>query len=239
MVERNIYAAILSILLVAIVLIMLGVVFYSGQSGVLGLQANSGPFGNPGLSIANFENQDAGLVFHQPSEAMFQGDNFVNTGIPLNLGDEFTISAWFKADRTAADTDQGSMRIVDKSLQGLNWAPYSLRLDEMNRVVFMFRYENTNRDPQAVRSRMPVQTGEWYLVTVALNDGLLSLYINGMLHQEIQVIGSPYPSNDMVFIGAANGVPGFGPRHFFHGSIADVRIYDRALSPQEIRGMAR
>src|SRR3989344_4532273 len=154
----------------------------------------------------------------------FDGVNdYVNAGngASLNITDAITLSAWVKiigAQPTYA-------RIIAKS-----WV-YYLQIDTNNTAVLGFQ------DGQpwiGVLGSRVLSDNTWYHIvgTYDKNGGATNgrIYINGVLDntltstQPIQTVGSS------VLIGAhSGGLPGF------HGLIDDVRIYNRALSQDEIK----
>jgi len=81
----------------------------------------------------------------------------------------------------------------------------------------------------------PVDDGEWHHVAGVLNANKASIFVDGSL--DVSAASSPNISvNDYaVLIGANAQVSG----RLFHGLIDDVRIYDRALSFEELRVLAK
>ena len=72
---------------------------------------------------------------------------------------------------------------------------------------------------------------QWYLVTLTYSytDKVVRLYVNGELINEIAETREPQDLSGSFYIG------GYGNRAFFNGTIDEVRIYNRALTPEEIR----
>ena len=68
--------------------------------------------------------------------------------------------------------------------------------------------------------------GNFHLVAVTLKDGVKSLFIDGELKQQVTGQGDLYRVNTYFRIGTV--------WRNFHGLINDVRVYKRALSPEEI-----
>jgi hypothetical protein len=91
-----------------------------------------------------------------------------------------------------------------------------------------------NHDQAAINFRSPqsLELGKWHHVamTIDAGTGLLSLYVDGVLVNT--GTGVPKPYEDVVYIGrrivTGTGFP-------MSGAVDEVRIYDRALSAQEIR----
>ncbi|MBN1804076.1 MAG: LamG domain-containing protein [Sedimentisphaerales bacterium] len=76
----------------------------------------------------------------------------------------------------------------------------------------------------------PVPAGEWHHIALVKSDSLLLHYLDG-----VEVARRELTVSDMVIIGEANISEWSGDR-FFHGMMDDLRIYNHALSADEILG---
>ena len=75
----------------------------------------------------------------------------------------------------------------------------------------------------------------WQHLTAVRNDNRLQLYLNGKL-----VASSERFDPDIFDLKNTQSLKiGFGQHDYFNGKMRDVRIYDGALTPQEIRKLAR
>jgi hypothetical protein len=143
-------------------------------------------------------------------------DPQLNPADPGNM----TLSAWVRPEGT-----QPTYATV--AAKGLNNG-YQIHL-ENRRPTFE---RGTGGEAQ---SSNPLDNGEWYHIVAVYNSTAsdeMSIYVNG-----------EFKDSDSDTIGAAPGDPfGIGnnlqtsSRHF-NGSIDEVRLYERPLSPSEIRGM--
>lgn len=83
---------------------------------------------------------------------------------------------------------------------------------------------------QGLLGSAPLEAGKWVQLTAVYDQskGEAKLYVDGrLISQAVEaVLGTGY---DYLYIG---GSPGFG--EYFRGDIDDVRIYDRALSNDEV-----
>jgi len=77
--------------------------------------------------------------------------------------------------------------------------------------------------------------GSWTHVAAVWDGATISLYRNGELTGSAPFTGSISPSTNDLFIGVN---PVLGKQGYFVGRIDEVAIYDRALSPAEIRALA-
>jgi hypothetical protein len=85
-------------------------------------------------------------------------------------------------------------------------------------------------------SNVVVPTNTWTLVVSRYNGSRLSVWINGSWAGGMAVTGRTCSNNRPLAVGAKN--PGTGSLEaFWDGQLDDVRIYRRALSATEIRGL--
>ena len=78
----------------------------------------------------------------------------------------------------------------------------------------------------------PLQTGSWYMVTGTYNGIGLNIYVNGVLEGTAGgVSGSIETPSGGAWIGSG------GASQYFYGNIADVQLYDNALSGSEVQGL--
>jgi hypothetical protein len=97
---------------------------------------------------------------------------------------------------------------------------------------------STNNLGDEVGRNAPVTANVWSMLTMTVQNGMIRYYVNGNLIADYEqgaihtVVGN---GNLPLLIG---GVNGFSNR-FFNGKIDDIRIYNRALSPDEVMVLAR
>jgi len=77
-----------------------------------------------------------------------------------------------------------------------------------------------------------VNDGNWYhVVTVRNSNGMTELYVNGLLDAGDYLAVSDVDSDGFLGIGVHSTLGD----NYFNGLIDDVRIYDKALSAEEIQ----
>jgi len=79
-------------------------------------------------------------------------------------------------------------------------------------------------------------TGIWYYIGCTYNGSTITTYINGVNSGSIAATGTLSNSSGYPWYIGTEGSVGF-QTGFFHGSIDDVRIYSRALSPAEVMAL--
>jgi hypothetical protein len=160
--------------------------------------------------------------------ASFDGHRYINGGKVLNFDylDPFSFAAWIN---TAAPNG-AILSSVEDVHEGSGYGLY-LR-DGKLRFNFTFRWTDLG---MRLETKQSLALNQWHHVALTY-DGKrkpagVKLYVDGV-SQEINVLFNemswPLGGAQPFRIGA-----GEGPEDRFHGAIADVRIYNRALSPEE------
>ena len=166
-------------------------------------------------------------------------DLFTAKSSDFNLTD-WTYTAWINPDQVILE-QQGIFAQQQWRDNIYASSRFFLALRE-NRVFV--GWEGETGTPRISLSSEPIESGEWIFVAVT-NDsskGKLSLYIgvNGEITQSsTNYTGSAPDETGALSIGGTY-VPSEepnGPAYFFIGSINDLRLYNRVLTPQEIDGL--
>ena len=172
--------------------------------------------------------------------------------------DTLTVSAWIRYDSIGADAGSQIVWHGDANPGRDPWQLHLLPTGSLEfrsdrsvsgRPVFTVLEEEIYRAPQghftfaqhvAVESPHPLEPAKWYFVagTIEKDSGrmsILRLFINGEPVSEVRTDERVnYDTAKMwTEIGAADG----GSSQHFDGDIDEVRIYARALSAAEIKGL--
>ena len=150
-------------------------------------------------------------------------------GSSIDIQDEdFTLSAWIKLDSLDAYQD-----IIDnKYAINSNISGYSLHIFNDNTLRFVIADGGSNIIPyKAVVSTDTLTTDTWYHVAGLRSGDGIYVYINGELAGSngsgaTADIDSPYN----LYIGRSQTSDAY-----FDGSISDIRIYNRALTAEEVK----
>jgi len=78
--------------------------------------------------------------------------------------------------------------------------------------------------------------GDWTHVAATYDGTTLKLYVDGEESDSVETADLPWNSNEQLHIG---GDPGCGGRSWYTGLMDDVRIYNRALTADEIARVMR
>ena len=144
----------------------------------------------------------------------------------LNLVNAITISAWIKPAHEWVQEG----RIVCKRYDTWGWG-YALQLTGTRELDTWLSGSNHATSTSTV----PLDTWTHVAVTGGAADGKIRLYIDGVQDGEATQTGALSPSGYGLRIGAQSQRSDI--KSVFHGSIDEVRIYNRALSESEIKAL--
>ncbi|MFQ6041496.1 MAG: LamG domain-containing protein, partial [Candidatus Poribacteria bacterium] len=74
-----------------------------------------------------------------------------------------------------------------------------------------------------------IQDNEWHFLVGTWDGGTLKLYIDGSLDAEMPCAGTLLTNDEPMFIGARGGT-----QRFLVGALDEIKVYNYALSPDEI-----
>lgn len=134
----------------------------------------------------------------------------------------YTISAWVKFDSTGIQT------VLSNG--GGTGDRHNIGLNDSNNELCHSYYDGSSWITAGKR----IEQGKWYHIAGVATGNQILAYINGQLQTDSE--------NNSFSDGAGNHISLSGTNQNtsnVDGSIADVRVYDRALSPQEVQHLYR
>jgi hypothetical protein len=140
---------------------------------------------------------------------------YINVDSNLTSSSSWTCSAWIKWDGTS-----GNQAIVHDDTNNLY---YLLKNDSDNIVVF----DGSHLAPVSAVS------GSWMHYTSVHNGSELYIYENGSLANSLTTNISSLEGISSIGLNDSSG------SQYFDGNIDDVRLYDYALTPQEVHDLYR
>ena len=105
------------------------------------------------------------------------------------------------------------------------------QLSARNRHLIWHRMTRS-RDPESKRW---IRFGEWYHLAATVAEGRHTLYLDGVRQDEVTESFATHPAQPL-HIGRKGTIE---PYFFFKGTIDDLRLYDRALTPWEVLELYR
>jgi hypothetical protein len=155
----------------------------------------------------------------------FDGWNdYVNLGNVLHLKKDMSIEAWI----TFAPNSTSAHRTVVQKGDGA-YEQYRLFWHSSGSLSF-WRVGTNGAEYKADYVFSP-EINKWYHVVAISLGNKLQLWVNGELKKETTWIGEAVDSNYEVWVGGNS----YTNSMYWNGLIDEVRIYNRALSPEEIR----
>ena len=156
----------------------------------------------------------------------FDGENDyveVENNESLNPG-EITVEAWVKPEEIGVTSG-----IVTKNLNSGNFSSYDLCQGNDNHFHFC-SYGGFNGSPTCASAfDTSIEAGKWYFVTGTIIGTTIGIYVNGK-SGDFGLLETGFPHSDKnVTIGLNSS-----NSQYFKGTIDEVAIYNRVLSPDEI-----
>jgi hypothetical protein len=150
----------------------------------------------------------------------------VDLGNPesLKINEEITLSSWIKATN-----DGNNHSVITRGYAYMINAPY-------NNLIEFYSHDGTTSNGCAIGWQYD---NEWINLVVVIRPytggWTIKGYVNGeeVCSGEKTEFNGPRELSELISIGKKGG--GGSEQRFFNGQIDDVRIYNRALRPEEIR----
>ena len=145
-------------------------------------------------------------------------------------GGSFTLSAWIRPDGWGQN-DQG--RVIDHGGGSSGNQGWTLQLVNSSSLGFpqTLRMQINNSNQLLMSDAGAVSLGVWQHLAVTYDAGALQIYVDGVARGAWTTVPVPVARNAPVRIGGR----ATDDQRGFDGAIDDVRIWDRALSQQEIQ----
>ncbi|MCK4828749.1 LamG domain-containing protein, partial [bacterium] len=154
----------------------------------------------------------------------FDGNDYVDAGTNLDINGELTISAWIKPD-----VDTGGPHMIVGN-DGTAVGDYAL---EINRTAGRVSAYWGNQ--VIITSDSSINTTDWQHVTLvrkgSTSDWTAEIYIDGILDKTATTSVNTTGTNETTAIGVA----GSSGAYDFEGDIDEVKIYNSALTQDQIK----
>ncbi len=165
------------------------------------------------------------LTYNSDNTFSFDGsaDYITTTEVTHDDPNIFSISCWIKMDTTPSiDTNVGHPVFFNYgSLEG-----WFLSIVGSEGKV-QLRHHNGTSTAYNLKSNTVLSTGEWYHITATDDDSTVKIYINGVLDVSTS-------SATAVLRSGHSPVIGNFAEKFFDGDISQVKVYNKALTANEV-----
>ena len=181
------------------------------------------------LTTNRFGNANSAYSFDGEDDYIYRNYSATNALHPTD--GPFTISVWFKTDASSPQ----EQTIISTHYGGMGDG-YHMAIDSFidSRIRFFL---SINNEDVPIYSTSSVNDGIWHHVITMWKDDVINLYVDTELHDTTTAEGFVAYDNQARFkIGHCDNVEEWWSDYYhFNGSIDDVRIYNRALSENEIQ----
>ncbi|MHC4144997.1 MAG: LamG domain-containing protein [Planctomycetota bacterium] len=151
----------------------------------------------------------------------FDGDNYVDTGYTENLA-AWTIACWVKSPQAPAGGAASGPMHREQNYQ-FNWN----HGDEVYRGAAAMSVGGVWR----AASYMPLQANRWYYLAATYDGSVFNAYRDGVLiTSNTAASGAPNSESNSLKLGRHAASAG----NFFTGTVDEARVYNRALTADEI-----
>jgi concanavalin A-like lectin/glucanase superfamily protein len=147
--------------------------------------------------------------------------------------DEYTLSAWVRYTGVENDQTLGRWEILEKA--GAYWM--NVRTNGLIRVGGFYG-GCANPNWQYFDSTRTIPVGRWKHVASTYDGAWLRIYVDGRAAGAKRVTGRTCITGEPLAVGAKNNPTKGLLEAFWDGRLDDVRIYDRALTVDEIGQLA-
>jgi hypothetical protein len=138
-----------------------------------------------------------------------------------------TLALWVAPEPAAAGAGADDLQVLF-TLRRSDYSGIVLALDHALPLAF-----NVWGRRELARSEAPLELGRWQHLAYVLDSAGSRLYVDGALVGE----GPTPATNRTPILGFIASIDGY--RNLFHGALDELRLYDRALTADEVAALAR
>jgi Concanavalin A-like lectin/glucanases superfamily len=167
-------------------------------------------------------------------------DDYIDIGDPINLQltSSMTIALWVLPEHL---TQPSTLIAKNGGFGDVGWALY---LEKGYPMLKIGQPNPTNSKTSTRTSSAPLTVGQWHHVAGVFNAGqrTLDIYVDGVLSNGLlngAVPNAQRNSGQNINVGRRPRNPYNTTVRYFKGTLDDIRIYSRALSPQELETLAQ
>ena len=197
---------------------------FNGNANGLSINANNGTVNGASLTADRYGNANKAYSFDGINNYIEAQSNS-----SLQLSAAYSIGLWFKAN--IFNNGPYGYTIISK-IQSSGWyGGYETMIGETNSIGGVNHTGNINGNFQLPYSGL--SSGNWYSVIVTFDGTQLKLFVNGNLVNTLNQSGTLQTGNDPLRFGRRGG--GGIYDQWFNGTIDDIGIWSRALTPCEVK----
>ncbi len=167
-------------------------------------------------------------------------DDYIDCGddASLQITGAITLEAWVKLTETTSWDAMISKAFWDDDLKRYDNTAYELKFSgSTNKVDFWFSKSGDETTDMEVIGNTALTVGQWYHVAAVFSpSSFVKIYVNGVEDASVTsgVVSSIYNSTRPLYLGLGAHTTG---GEYLHGYLDEVRIWNIALSADQIRAM--
>lgn len=152
----------------------------------------------------------------------------------------FTGSEYLRIDKKVIDTEQYSisMWFNTTTTSGHQCLFNTRKLSSREVAIYILSGGTLRIDTSSTWSTIPITTNTWYHIVFVQNATTQYLYVNGVQSNTRNATSVIDNISNICTIGCEH-LNGASLGTYFRGKINDVRIYDHALSPKEVKLLSK
>ena len=145
---------------------------------------------------------------------------------------DFTVASWIKIAKEQPFKTNGDNDIIEK-WNGSGGYPYVIRYLRNEQRIHAARYDGSNNPGVTTTSQL--NSEQLYHIAFVKEGSKLRLYLDGREENSTDDTTQSQTQNDSPLYLARRGGSNEAYANYFAGTIAHLRIYKKALSPEEIK----
>ncbi|NCQ90653.1 MAG: hypothetical protein GPI94_08605 [Microcystis aeruginosa LG13-03] len=145
---------------------------------------------------------------------------------------DFTVASWIKIAKEQPFKTNGDNDIIEK-WNGSRGYPYVIRYMRDSQTIHAARYDGSNNP--SITTTTKLNSEQFYHIAFVKEGSKLRLYLDGREENSTDDTTQSQTQNDSPLYLARRGGSNEAYANYFAGTIAHLRIYNKALSPEEIK----
>ncbi len=145
---------------------------------------------------------------------------------------DFTVASWIKIAKEQPFKTNGDNDIIEK-WNGSRGYPYVIRYMRDSQTIHAARYDGSNNP--SITTTTKLNSEQFYHIAFVKEGSKLRLYLDGREENSTDDTTQSQTQNDSPLYLARRGGSNEAYANYFAGTIAHLRIYKKALSPEEIK----
>ena len=197
---------------------------FNGNANDESTNNNNGTVNGATLTSDRFGNCNKAYSFNGSSDYI----NIPNSVTLESPSIEITLSSWIYVDNLAVN---GAYFLCKNDLG--NYDPFQYRMGIGTDSSMYFGFKNSTSEIVDFSQNITLNNQEWNHILVTYDGSLIKFYSNGTLIGSQNYSGSIFQDSKNLDFGR----DAHGPTEYYKGKLDDIRIYNRALSEQEVTNL--